>query len=69
MQTAFDRMEDRAVITWTVMIGILAQHGCSVEVYHYFFPNETEWPLWIKRVFFVHKIISFPKRNPTQVIR
>jgi hypothetical protein len=27
----FDRMEERDVVTWNVMIGGFAQHGCGYE--------------------------------------
>ena len=36
----FDRMEDRNVITWNVMIGGLAQHGCGHEAYQLFLQME-----------------------------
>ncbi|CAM6129995.1 unnamed protein product [Calypogeia fissa] len=32
----FDRMERRDVVTWTTMIGGLAQHGCGHEAYRLF---------------------------------
>ncbi|CAM6113331.1 unnamed protein product [Calypogeia fissa] len=32
----FDRMEKRNVVTWNVMIGGLAQHGCGHEAYRLF---------------------------------
>ncbi|CAM6086218.1 unnamed protein product [Calypogeia fissa] len=38
----FDRMEKRDVVTWTVMIGGLAQHGCGHEAYHLFLNMKRE---------------------------
>ncbi|CAM6092218.1 unnamed protein product [Calypogeia fissa] len=35
-RVVFDRMEKRDVVTWNVMIGGLAQHGCGLEALEYF---------------------------------
>ncbi|CAM6121621.1 unnamed protein product [Calypogeia fissa] len=35
-RVVFDRMETRDVVTWNVMIGGLAQHGCGHEALEYF---------------------------------
>ncbi|CAM6083482.1 unnamed protein product [Calypogeia fissa] len=35
-RVVFDRMEKRDVVTWNVMIGGLAQHGCGHEAYRLF---------------------------------
>ena len=39
---AFDKMEERDVITWNVMIGGLAQHGCRHEAYELFLQMQRE---------------------------
>ena len=39
---AFDKMEERNVVTWTVMIGGLAQHGCGSEAYELFLQMKRE---------------------------
>ena len=39
---AFDKMEERNVVTWTVMIGGLAQHGCGHEAYELFLQMQRE---------------------------
>ena len=39
---AFDKMEERDVITWNVMIGGLAQHGCGHEAYELFLQMQRE---------------------------
>ena len=39
---AFDKMEERDVITWTVMIGGLAEHGCGHEAYELFLQMQRE---------------------------
>ena len=38
----FDRMEHRDVITWNVMIGGLAEHGCGQEAYELFMQMQRE---------------------------
>ncbi|CAM6098433.1 unnamed protein product [Calypogeia fissa] len=38
----FDRMEKRNAVTWTVMIGVLAQHGCGHEAYRLFLQMRQE---------------------------
>ncbi|CAM6093169.1 unnamed protein product [Calypogeia fissa] len=40
-RVVFDRIEKRDVVTWTVMIGGLAQYGCGHEAYRLFCQNET----------------------------
>ena len=39
---AFDKMEERDVITWNVMIGGLAEHGCGHEAYELFLQMQRE---------------------------
>ena len=39
---AFDKMEERDVVTWTVMIGGLAEHGCGHEAYELFLQMKRE---------------------------
>ena len=39
---AFDKMEERDVVTWTVMIGGLAEHGCGHEAYVLFQQMQLE---------------------------
>ena len=39
---AFDKMEERNVITWNVMIGGLAEHGCGHEAYELFLQMQLE---------------------------
>ena len=39
---AFDKMEERDVVTWTVMIGGLAEHGCGHEAYDLFLQMKRE---------------------------
>ena len=39
---AFDKMEERNVVTWTVMIGGLAEHGCGHEAYELFLQMKRE---------------------------
>ena len=39
---AFDKMEERDVITWSVMIGGLAEHGCGSEAYELFLHMQRE---------------------------
>ncbi|CAM6097083.1 unnamed protein product [Calypogeia fissa] len=38
----FDRMKKRDVVTWTVMIGGLAEHGCGHEAYQLFLQMRQE---------------------------
>ncbi|CAM6129433.1 unnamed protein product [Calypogeia fissa] len=38
----FDRMEERDVYTWTIMIGGLAEHGCGLEAYRLFLKMRHE---------------------------
>ena len=39
---AFDKMEERDVVTWNVMIGGLAEHGCGQEAYELFLQMQRE---------------------------
>ena len=39
---AFDKMEERNVVTWNVMIGGLAEHGCGHEAYELFLQMKRE---------------------------
>ena len=41
-RVVFERMEDRDVITWNVMIGGLAEHGCGREAYELFLQMQQE---------------------------